>query len=319
MKRSPVRRVAPLGLVSVRAPGEEAHGPGPSPGYPPVGEAVGPFPTGEAAHFLRVGDARKVLAEFPEASVHLVLTSPPYWTLKRYEDVPGQMAHIEDYEAFLDELDRVWREAFRLLVPGGRLIIVVGDVAVARRRFGRHLVFPLHADIQVRCRKLGFDNLNPILWYKRTNASLEVEGRGVFLGKPYEPGAIIKTEVEYILMQRKPGGYRRPSPEAREKSRLSKEDFHRFFRQIWEDIPGESTRLHPAPFPLELAERLVRMFSFVGDTVLDPFAGTGTTLVAAAKWGRRALGVELVPGYAALARERFAREVPGEVLEVVGD
>ncbi|BCZ91280.1 methyltransferase [Thermus thermophilus] len=264
-----------------------------------------------------MGDAREVLASFPEASVHLVVTSPPYWTLKRYEDTPGQLGHIEDYEAFLDELDRVWREVFRLLVPGGRLVIVVGDVAVARRRFGRHLVFPLHADIQVRCRKLGFDNLNPIIWHKHTNASLEVEGRGVFLGKPYEPGAIIKTEIEYILMQRKPGGYRKPTQEQREKSRLPKEDFHRFFRQIWDDIPGESTKDHPAPFPLELAERLVRMFSFVGDVVLDPFAGTGTTLIAAARWGRKALGVELVPRYAQLAKERFAREVPGFPLEVL--
>ena len=199
-------------------------------------------------HRLHVGDAREVLASLPEASVHLVVTSPPYWTLKRYEDTPGQLGHIEDYEAFLDELDRVWREVFRLLVPGGRLVIVVGDVAVARRRFGRHLVFPLHADIQVRCRKLGFDNLNPIIWHKHTNASLEVEGRGVFLGKPYEPGAIIKTEIEYILMQRKPGGYRKPTQEQREKSRLPKEDFHRFFRQIWDDIPGESTKDHPAPW-----------------------------------------------------------------------
>ncbi len=253
-----------------------------------AGEARGP--SSGASYTLHIGDAREVLASFPEASVHLVVTSPPYWTLKRYEEVPGQLGHIEDYEAFLDELDRVWREVFRLLVPGGRLVVVVGDVAVARRRFGRHLVFPLHADIQVRCRKLGFDNLNPILWHKKTNASLEVEGRGVFLGKPYEPGAIIKTEVEYVLMQRKPGGYRNPTPEQRERSRLPKEDFHRFFRQIWDDIPGESTKDHPAPFPLELAERLVRMFSFVGDVVLDPFAGTGTTLVAAARWGRRALG-----------------------------
>jgi DNA modification methylase len=265
---------------------------------------------------LYVGDAREVLARLPEASVHLAITSPPYWTLKRYEDVPGQMGHIEDYEAFLDELDRVWREVFRLLVPGGRLIIVVGDVAVARKRFGRHLVFPLHADIQVRCRKLGFDNLNPIIWHKKTNATLEADRPGFFLGKPYEPGAIIKTEIEYILMQRKPGGYRKPTPEQREKSRIPKEDFARFFRQIWDDIPGETTKEHPAPFPLELAERLVRMFSFVGDVVLDPFAGTGTTLLAALKWGREAIGVELVPRYAKLAEERLARELPGAELKV---
>ncbi|WP_460170705.1 DNA-methyltransferase [Thermus sp. FJN-A] len=279
------------------------------------------FSEGEEApfgvHRLHVGDAREVLATFPEASVHLVVTSPPYWTLKRYEDVPGQLGHVEDYEAFLDELDRVWREVHRVLVPGGRLVIVVGDVAVARRRYGRHLVFPLHADIQVRCRKVGFDNLNPILWHKHTNASLEADRPGFFLGKPYEPGAIIKTEVEYILMQRKPGGYRKPTPEQREASRIPKELFARWFRQIWDDLPGESTKDHPAPFPLELAERLVRMFSFVGDVVLDPFAGTGTTLIAAARWGRRALGVELVPRYAQLAKERFTKEVPGFSLEVL--
>jgi len=147
-----------------------------------------------ATHSLYIGDAREVLSRLPESSVHLALTSPPYWTLKRYEDAPGQMGHIEDYEAFLDELDRVWKEVFRLLVPGGRLVVVVGDVAVARKKFGRHLVFPLHADIQVRCRKVGFDNLNPIIWHKHTNARLEVDGNGFFLGKPYEPGAIIKTE-----------------------------------------------------------------------------------------------------------------------------
>jgi site-specific DNA-methyltransferase (adenine-specific) len=201
-----------------------------------------------------------------------------------------------------------------VLAPGGRLVVVVGDVAVARRKFGRHLVFPLHADIQVQCRKVGFDNLNPIIWYKIANATLEVQNGSSFLGKPYEPNAIIKTDIEYILMQRKPGGYRKPTAEQRELSRIPKELFNRWFRQIWDDLPGASTRHHPAPYPLELAERLVRMFSFVGDTVLDPFMGTATTLIAAARWGRNSLGIEISPKYVELASARFAREAPGYVL-----
>jgi site-specific DNA-methyltransferase (adenine-specific) len=262
------------------------------------------------------GDARAALSLVADASVHLIVTSPPYWSLKRYEDVPGQMGHIEDYEIFLGELAKVWHEAHRVLAPGGRLVVVVGDVAVARRKFGRHLVFPLHADIQVQCRKVGFDNLNPIIWYKIANATLEVQNGSSFLGKPYEPNAIIKTDIEYILMQRKPGGYRKPTAEQRELSRIPKELFNRWFRQIWDDLPGASTRHHPAPYPLELAERLVRMFSFVGDTVLDPFMGTATTLIAAARWGRNSLGIEISPKYVELASARFAREAPGHVLRL---
>ncbi len=274
------------------------------------------FPLTRTRHRLVQGDARRVLAALPDRSVHLVLTSPPYWTLKRYQEGPGQLGQIEDYEAFLAELEKVWREAYRVLVPGGRMIVVVGDVAVARSRAGRHRVFPLHADIQVQCRRIGFDNLNPIIWYKIANATLEVPGRGRFLGKPYEPNAIVKNDIEYILMQRKPGGYRKPTPEQREASRIPKELFHRWFRQIWDDVPGASTKNHPAPFPLELAERLVRMFSFVGDTVLDPFVGTGTTLIAAARWGRNSVGVEVAPEYVELAARRFAAQAPGHALRL---
>lgn len=288
-------------------------------------QAVTLFPTDtllglrETSHAILQGDARAALRQVADASVHLIVTSPPYWSLKRYEDVPWQLGHIEDYEAFLGELAKVWQEAYRVLVPGGRLVVVVGDVAVARRKFGRHLVFPLHADIQVLCRKIGFDNLNPILWYKIANATLEVQNGSSFLGKPYEPNAIIKTDIEYILMQRKPGGYRKPTAEQRELSRIPKELFNRWFRQIWDDLPGASTRHHPAPYPLELAERLVRMFSFVGDVVLDPFMGTATTLIAAARWGRNSLGVEVSPEYVALASTRFAREAPGHALRLNHD
>ena len=246
-------------------------------------------------HRLVNGDARD-LSFIPDESIHLVLTSPPYWNLKRYNENPSQMGHIDNYEAFLAELKKVWEHVFRILVPGGRLVCVVGDVCVSRRRFGRHLVFPLHADICVMCRHIGFDNLNPIIWHKIANASYEVTNGSKFLGKPYEPNAIIKNDMEFILMQRKPGGYRKPTDEQRRQSMIDKKDFNRWFQQIW-NIPGASTKKHPAPFPLKLATRLVRMFSFVGDTVLDPFCGSGTTMVAAFQNDRNSIGVEIDPEY----------------------
>jgi len=152
-------------------------------------------------HKLVNGDARD-LSFIEDKSVHLVLTSPPYWNLKKYKDNPDQLGHIDQYEEFLFELEKVWKEVYRVLVPGGRLVCVVGDVCVSRRSFGRHLVFPLHADICVICRKIGFDNLNPIIWHKIANANYEVSNGSKFLGKPYEPNAIIKNDMEFILMQR---------------------------------------------------------------------------------------------------------------------
>lgn len=257
------------------------------------------------SHELVLGDARQ-LDGIADDSVHLVLTSPPYWTLKRYNDGPAQLGHVEDYEEFLGSLDRVWKHCYRVLVPGGRLICVVGDVCLSRKRNnGRHTVVPLHASIQEHCREIGFDNLAPIIWHKIANAKYEVEGGGGFLGKPYEPNAVIKNDIEFILMERKPGGYRRPSRIDRVLSVISAENYQLWFRQIWTDVTGESTRRHPAPYPLELAERLVRMFSFVGDTVLDPFMGTATTNLACARWGRNSIGVEVDADYFRLSRKRI--------------
>ncbi len=261
-------------------------------------------------HKLILGDARK-LGRIKDSSVHLALTSPPYWTLKEYNKIPGQLGSISDYERFLDELDRCWRECFRVLVPRGRLVIVVGDVLLSRRKHERHQAIPLHADIQTRCRRLGFDNLAPIYWYKIASAAYEAEGNGGgFLGKPYEPNAIVKHDVEYILMERKPGDYRSPDPKTRLLSIIPADKHSIWFRQVWEDVKGESTRHHPAPFPEELANRLIRMFSFVGDTVLDPFVGTGTTMVAAARAGRNSIGVEIDPSYISLAQDRLSKALP---------
>ncbi len=271
-----------------------------------IESAIANVPT---VHDLHLHDSRDMPFLRPE-SVHLVVTSPPYWTLKEYRRSRGQLGYIADYEQFLNEIDKVWAECFRALVPGGRLIIVVGDVCLSRRKNdGRHTVVPLHASNQERCRPLGYDNLAPIFWYKIANASYEVENGSSFLGKPYEPNAVIKNDVEFILMQRKPGGYRSPSVAARVLSVIAAENYQKWFRLIWSDLPGASTKDHPAPFPLELAERLIRMFSFVGDTVLDPFMGTGTTTCAAAKWGRNSIGIEVDPQYFDFANRRVCEDV----------
>ncbi len=257
-------------------------------------------------HRLVQGDARHV-PFLTDESVHLVVTSPPYWTLKRYNENPNQLGHVSEYEDFLIELAKVWKEMYRILVPGGRLVCVVGDVCVSRRNFGRHVVFPLHSDIAVTCRKIGFDNLNPIIWHKIANANYEISNGSKFLGKPYEPNSIIKNDIEFILMQRKSGGYRQPTERQRKLSMISKEEYGKWFQQFW-NVNGASTREHPAPFPLELAYRLVRMFSFSGDTVIDPFCGTGTTMVAAMKAGRNSIGIDIDPEYCKMAEERLRKE-----------
>jgi DNA modification methylase len=250
-------------------------------------------------------DARAMIGLAPQ-SVHLVVTSPPYWTLKEYRDTDGQLGHVVDYDDFLLELDKVWRQCFEALVPGGRLICVVGDVCLSRRKNnGRHTVIPLHASIQEHCREIGFDNLAPIIWHKISNIAHEVEGGSGFLGKPYEPNAVIKNDIEFILMERKSGGYRSPSMATRILSVISEENHREWFRQIWTGVTGASTKKHPAPYPVSLAERLIRMFSFVGDTVLDPFMGTGSTTLAAINCGRNSLGYEIDAEYLKYASRRI--------------
>jgi len=261
-------------------------------------------------HTLHLGDARE-LDWIPDESVHLVVTSPPYFNLKKYNDHPDQLGDYDDYDAFHDQLDRVWEHCYRALVPGGRLVCNVGDVCISRRaNGGRHHVLPLHADISVRARRIGFDYLTPILWNKIANAQFEAgSGGGGFLGKPYEPNAIIKNDVEYILMLRKHGKYRTPTDDQRATSRLTKEEQSRWFRPIWTDVTGASTRDHPAPFPVELAYRLIRMFSFTGDTVVDPFGGTGSTTIAAIRANRNSVFNEIDPAYFDRAVIKLNREI----------
>jgi site-specific DNA-methyltransferase (adenine-specific) len=226
--------------------------------------------------------------------------------LKEYPDHPGQLGNMPVYDEFLDELDQVWKECMRILVPGGRICCVVGDVCISRRAGGRHHVLPLSADIQVRARRLGLDNLTPIRWVKVANIKLEASRSSRFLGKPNLPNGVIKNDLEHILFFRKPGGYRKPTPEQERLSFISTDDYVKMFAPVWTDVTGQLRRDHPAPFPLEIPRRLIRMFSFVGDTVVDPFVGTGTTTVAAIETGRNSIAVEIDPDYISITEERLS-------------
>lgn len=265
-----------------------------------------PAPFDRTTHRLQLGDARK-LSWLADESVHLVVTSPPYWTLKEYaKNNAGQLGDVEQYEDFLAELDKVWSECKRVLVKGGRICCVVGDVCIPRKRVGRHYIMPLHSDLQVRVRRLGLDCLTPILWHKIANGVTEAEGNGAgFYGKPYQPGSIVKNDTEYILFFRKSGKYRSVDPLRRALSMLTKEEMQGWLRSFWDDIRGASTRDgHPAPYPVELAERLIKLFSFAGDTILDPFLGTGSTTEAAIVTGRNSIGVEVESTYLRTAHKR---------------
>ncbi|MGH7031927.1 MAG: DNA-methyltransferase [Stellaceae bacterium] len=276
-----------------------------------------PAPYDRSRHEMILGDARD-LETIPSESVHLVVTSPPYFNLKAYASDAGgsQLGRIGDYDAFLKELDCVWRECARALVPGGRICCVIGDILIPRRTDGRHRVLPLPSDIQVRSRSCGLDNLTPILWFKIGNRTNEAGGGSSgYYGKPYQPGAIIKNDHEHIVMLRKPGGYRNTPMIQKALSMLQRDEMDTWMRPVWSDIRGASLRDgHPAPFPVELAERLIRMFSFAGDTVLDPFAGSGSSTIAAIRSGRSSISVEVEQDYLNNATHRAAAEAASHLL-----
>ncbi|WP_281413335.1 site-specific DNA-methyltransferase [Microvirga sp.] len=259
-----------------------------------------------SVHTLHCADSRD-LSWIDDGQIPLIVSSAPYANLVEYETAPGQLGEIESYEEFLRQLDAIWRECYRVLEPGGRLACNVGDVLRSRKAHGRHHVLPLHADILVRSRNIGFDALTGVMWQKLTNCRYE-EGAGGVLGRPGMPNQVIKSELEHILLLRKPGPYRSPTPAQQEASRISKQEHSDWYRPIWE-IPGaKAHKNHPAPFPVSIPYRLIRMFSFAGDTVLDPFSGSGTTTLAAMKAGRNSVGVEVAPSYFRSSVERLSKE-----------
>ena len=254
-------------------------------------------------HDIHQGDARD-LSFIESNSVHLICTSPPYGSLKTYPAHEDQLGNMRSYDEFLRQIDRVLSESLRILAPGGRVACVVGDVCISRRKGGRHHVLPLSADLQVLARKVGFDCLTPIRWMKVANIKLEASRSTRYLGKPNLPNGIVKNDIEHILFFRKPG-YRKPTSLMEERSFISTEDYMKWFAPIWTDVTGQIRRDHPAPYPLEIPRRLIRMFSFSGDTVVDPFAGTGTTSLAALETGRHSVSVDIEPSYIDIIEARL--------------
>ncbi len=244
----------------------------------------------------------RCMPELPAHSIELVVTSPPYWMIKDY-GARGQIGYGQSLHAYLQDLHQAWAECLRVLREGGRLCVNVGDQFARARLFGRYRVIPLHAEIIAQCVALGFDYLGSIIWRKKT--TMNTSGGAVVMGSyPYPPNGIVEIDFEYILLFRRPAKARTAPREIKEAAALSRDEWKSWFSGHW-DVGGARKAGHEAPFPEEIPRRLIRMFSFPGDTVLDPFLGTGTTAAVAIELGRNAVGYEINADYVGMAAARL--------------
>ncbi len=268
----------------------------------------------KTCHILYVGNAGQEMLNIEDNSIGLVFTSPPYWNIKDY-NVEGQIGYDQPYEAYIESLKQVWSECKRVLMPGCKLVINIGDQFLrSKDNGGVYEIKPIHADIIKSCQGLGFRFLGNIIWRKITTTN--TTGGCSWMGSIYYPrDGYITYEHEYIIIFKKDGKAPRPSKEAKELSRLPKEYRSKWFRGIWDDIPPEKQDRHCAMFPEELPTRIIRMFSFAGETVLDPFVGSGTTMVAAQNWHRNSVGIELNHEFIPLIKSRVKNVIlKGELI-----
>lgn len=236
-----------------------------------------------------IGDSRKML-EVKDQTVQLIVTSPPYWSLKDY-GAENQIGYGQTLHEYLKDLYRVWKESYRVLEAGRRLVINIGDQFARSIVYGRYKIIPLHAEIITQCEDIGFDYMGSIIWQKKTTMNT-TGGANVMGSYPYPPNGMIEIDYEHILIFKKPGKSKKVSKEIKEKSRLSKEEWKEYFYGHWY-FGGARQIDHQAMFPDELPKRLIKMFTFVGETVLDPFLGSGTTVKVALESGRNAIGYEI--------------------------
>jgi DNA modification methylase len=248
-----------------------------------------------------IGDSRKMV-ELPDESVDLVVTSPPYWHIKDY-GVKGQIGYGQSLHEYLKSLYLVWKECFRVLKPGTRLCINIGDQFLRSIIYGRYKIAPLHSEFITQCEKIGFDYMGSIIWQKKT--TMHTTGGATVMGSyPFPPNGMIEIDYEFILIFKKPGKRKPPSKEIKEKSKLTKEEWKKYFSGHW-NFPGERQIDHEAMFPEELPKRLIKMFTFVGDTVLDPFSGSGTTVKAAINLDRNSVGYEINEGFLPIIKKKI--------------
>ena len=250
---------------------------------------------------LIIGDARG-LPEVEDASVQLVVTSPPYWQLKDYGR-QGQIGFNQDLEAYHHALAEVWQTCWRVLHEGCRMCINIGDQFARKEVYGRYKVVPLHAEIIRRAEEIGFDFMGSVIWQKLTTTNSS--GGGALMGSyPFPRNGVVKFDYEHVLLFKKPGTGPKPSSASKEASRIALDEWKSWFDGHWR-FPGTRAHAHLAPFPVELPRRLIRMFTFTGERVLDPFVGSGTTLLAADELGRAGIGVDLDPSVEPIIRERL--------------
>ncbi len=236
-----------------------------------------------------IGDSRKMI-EIEDNSIQLIVTSPPYWSIKNY-GTKNQIGYGQTLHEYLKDLYRVWKESYRVLEQGRRLVINIGDQFARSIVYGRYKIIPLHAEIIAQCEDIGFDYMGSIIWQKKTTMNT-TGGANVMGSYPYPPNGMIEIDYEHILIFKKPDKSKKVSKEIKEKSKLSKQEWKEYFYGHWY-FGGARQIDHQAMFPDELPKRLIKMFTFVGETVLDPFLGSGTTAKVALGLERNAIGYEI--------------------------
>jgi len=252
-------------------------------------------------HKIIIGDSRW-MKEVPNESVHLIITSPPYWQLKDYGN-GKQIGFNDTYEEYINNLNLVWNECHRVLHKGCRLCVNIGDQFARSVYYGRYKVIPIRTEITKFCESVGFDYMGAIIWQKVTTC--HTTGGATVMGSyPYPRSGILKLDYEFILIFKKYGIQPKVSHEVKEQSKLTQEEWNQYFTGHW-NFPGEKQDKHLAMFPEELPKRLIKMFSFVGDTVLDPFLGSGTTSLAAKNLKRNSIGYEINEDYSAIIKEKL--------------